>query len=153
MDLTVGPNDRSDALRRKFGKLKDLGRDDIEWLDSSDDIKRKAPHLKEADIDGWRGLWCENGGWVAARSALSSVAVECRRLGVKYASGPSGAFKALVLDDKGRCRGVETEDETRWEADVVVLAAGAWSPVLVDLEGQCESKVSSYQFISHAYRL
>lgn len=42
------------------------------------------------------------------------------------------------------CIGVETEDGTRYTADKVILAAGAWSPVLVDLEGQCCSKAWVY---------
>ena len=37
-------------------------------------------------------------------------------------------------------------DGTRYYADKVVLAAGAWSPVLVDLEEQCVSKVSETVF-------
>lgn len=38
--------------------------------------------------------------------------------------------------------GVETVDGTQYLGDKVVLAAGAWSPTLVDLEDQCCSKVS-----------
>ncbi len=33
-------------------------------------------------------------------------------------------------------------DGTKYHADKIVLAAGAWTPVLVDLEEQCVSKVS-----------
>jgi hypothetical protein len=39
------------------------------------------------------------------------------------------------------CIGIETLDGTDYYADKVVLAAGAWSPALVDLEDQCVSKV------------
>jgi sarcosine oxidase/L-pipecolate oxidase len=45
--------------------------------------------------------------------------------------------------DGTTCKGIETVDGTQYFADKVVLAAGAWSPTLVDLEDQCVSKVSS----------
>ena len=44
--------------------------------------------------------------------------------------------------DGTTCKGIETVDGTQYFADKVVLAAGAWSPTLVDLEDQCVSKVS-----------
>lgn len=57
-------------------------------------------------------------------------------------SGSAGSFKKpLFGDDGATCIGVETEDGTRYFSDKVVLAAGAWSPTLVDLEDQCCSKV------------
>jgi sarcosine oxidase/sarcosine oxidase/L-pipecolate oxidase len=79
---------------------------------------------------------------VAARNALDSVGHELRRLGVKTAFGTAGTFKIpLLTEDETRCRGVETEDGTQWTADLVIMATGAWSPALIDLEGQCVSKV------------
>lgn len=53
----------------------------------------------------------------------------------------AGSFKKPLFNDDGvTCIGVETVDGTRYFADKVVLAAGAWSPTLVDLEDQCCSK-------------
>jgi sarcosine oxidase/L-pipecolate oxidase len=46
-----------------------------------------------------------------------------------------------LSEDGKTCVGVLAADGTRWPADRVVLATGAWSPTLVDLEGQCVSKV------------
>lgn len=59
-------------------------------------------------------------------------------------SRSAGAFKRPLFsgEDETACIGVETEDGTKYFADKVVLAAGAWSPTLVDLEDQCCSKVS-----------
>lgn len=91
----------------------------------------------------WRGLWVKQGGWVAARNALNSVGIELRRLGVKTSFGSSGTFASLLLSADGKtCVGVKAADGTEWPADLVVFAAGAWSPTLLDLEGQCVSKVS-----------
>lgn len=56
----------------------------------------------------------------------------------------AGSFKRPLFGDDGiTCIGVETENGTKYFADKVVLAAGAWSPTLVDLEDQCCSKASS----------
>ena len=55
----------------------------------------------------------------------------------------AGSFKQPLFDDDTMtCIGVETVDGTRYYADKVVLATGAWSPTLVDLEDQCCSKVN-----------
>ena len=55
----------------------------------------------------------------------------------------AGSFEQPLLTDDGMtCIGVETVDGTRYFGDKVILAAGAWSPVLVDLDDQCCSKVS-----------
>lgn len=94
-------------------------------------------------IQGFVGLYVEEGGWVAARDALDAVGQELRRLDVKSAFGSTGTFAGLVLNNEGICTGVRTADGTIWDADVVVMATGAWSPSLIDLEGQCESKVSA----------
>lgn len=54
----------------------------------------------------------------------------------------AGSFKQPIFGADGTtCIGVETVDGTKYYADKVVLAAGAWSPTLVDLEDQCCSKV------------
>lgn len=55
----------------------------------------------------------------------------------------AGTFKQpLFAADGTTCIGIETADGTKYFADKVVLAAGAWSPTLVDLEDQCVSKVN-----------
>lgn len=69
-----------------------------------------------------------------------------RRLhGYGFANGlrRAGSFKQPLFKEGGTtCVGLETVDGTKYYADKVVLATGAWSPALVDLEDQCCSKVS-----------
>jgi sarcosine oxidase/L-pipecolate oxidase len=57
----------------------------------------------------------------------------------------------MFANDGVTCIGVETADGSRYYADKIVLAAGAWSPALVDLEGQCCSKVSNFQLPAGNY--
>lgn len=60
----------------------------------------------------------------------------------------AGTFKQpLFTADGVTCNGVEAVDGTRYYADKVVMATGAWSPTLIDLEGQCVSKVSAEHVI------
>ena len=48
-----------------------------------------------------------------------------------------------------RCVGVIAKDGSRYEADRIVMATGAWSPSLIDLKGQCVSKVCSASSAMH----
>jgi glycine/D-amino acid oxidase-like deaminating enzyme len=59
------------------------------------------------------------------------------------ANSRSGTFDCPIIDERtGRCQGVITKDGTKHLADRVVMATGAWTPSLVNLENQCVSKVS-----------
>ena len=54
----------------------------------------------------------------------------------------SGTFKQpLFAADGSTVNGIETIDGTKYYADKVVIAAGAWTSTLIDLEDQCVSKV------------
>ncbi|WWC88846.1 uncharacterized protein L201_003761 [Kwoniella dendrophila CBS 6074] len=142
LDLAQHDEDRVSQLKKQLEATKAIGREDnMEWLSNKQDILKKAPFLCEADIEGWKGLWIRDSGWVAARDALTAVGAELRKLGVKSAFGTAGTFKSLILGEDGRtCLGVRAVDGTEWYADTVIMATGAWSPTLIDLEDQCISK-------------
>ncbi|KAL4886624.1 FAD dependent oxidoreductase [Aspergillus karnatakaensis] len=111
------------------------------WLDSEEEILAKVPHFTREQVKGWKGLFCGEGGWLAAAKAINAIGTYLRSQGVNFAFGSAGTFKAPLLSTDGTtCTGVETIDGTKYRADKVVLATGAWSPTLVDLEGQCVSK-------------
>ncbi|XP_014556144.1 hypothetical protein COCVIDRAFT_100476 [Bipolaris victoriae FI3] len=117
-----------------------------EWLDSEDEILKKMPLLDREQIKGWKAVYSQDGGWLAAAKAINAIGEYLRDSGVKFGFGGAGSFKQPLLAE-GVCIGVETADGTRYYADKVVLAAGAWSPVLVDLEEQCVSKAWVYAHI------
>jgi hypothetical protein len=98
------------------------------------------PLLDREQIKGWKAVFSQDGGWLAAAKAINAIGLYLRDQGVKFRFGSAGSFKQPLLAE-GVCVGVDTVDGTRYYADKVVLAAGAWSPVLVDLEEQCVSKV------------
>ncbi|WWC69044.1 uncharacterized protein I206_102980 [Kwoniella pini CBS 10737] len=119
-----------------------------EWLDTEDEILAKAPQLDREQIKGWKAIWNADGGWLAAAKAINSIGEVLRTSGVRFGFGGGGSFKApLFAADGTSCIGVETVDGTKYYADKVVLAAGAWTSVLVDLEEQCVSKAWVYAHI------
>nr|XP_019012538.1 sarcosine oxidase [Kwoniella pini CBS 10737]OCF51319.1 sarcosine oxidase [Kwoniella pini CBS 10737] len=145
LDLT-SKAEREGKLRARYEAIHKEGRGHlVDWVEGKEQIVDKAPHLAHADLTGWKGIYVNNGGWVAARNALNAVGHELRRLGVRTAFGTSGTFKEVLLAKDGKTvRGVRTADGTEWEGDLVVFAAGAWSPALLDLEDQCVSKAWGY---------
>jgi sarcosine oxidase/L-pipecolate oxidase len=110
-----------------------------EWLDSEDEILKKMPLLSRDQIKGWKAVFSKDGGWLAAAKAINAIGEYLRNQGVKFGFYGAGSFKQPLLAE-GTCIGVETIDGTKYYADKVILAAGAWSSALVDLEEQCVSK-------------
>ncbi|KAI1377078.1 fructosyl amino acid oxidase [Hypoxylon crocopeplum] len=160
------------SLRRQYQDLldADAGLDKSnEWLDSEDAILAKMPLLQRDQIkvdflpvsnlsarprytdrmsQGWKAIFSKDGGWLAAGKAINAIGEELRSQGVKFGFGGAGSFQRPLFENDGTtCIGVETVDGTKYYADKVVLAAGAWSPTLVDLDNQCCSKAWVYAMI------
>ncbi|KAJ3522737.1 hypothetical protein NM208_g12732 [Fusarium decemcellulare] len=111
------------------------------WLDSEDEILAKLPWFTKEHVQGWKGLLTTDGGWLAAAKAINSIGQFLKSQGVQFGFGGAGTFKKpLFAADGSTCIGVETVDGTQYHADKVILAAGAWTPTLIDLEDQCVSK-------------
>ncbi|KAK7955319.1 fructosyl peptide oxidase [Apiospora saccharicola] len=142
------------GLRQQYQDLLDAGaglEETNEWLDDEDAILAKMPLLERDQIRGWKAIFSQDGGWLAAAKAINAIGEELKRQGVQFGFGGAGSFKQPLFapnEDKDKdqsvCIGVETADGSQYYADKVVLAAGAWSPALVDLEGQCCSKCWVY---------
>jgi sarcosine oxidase/L-pipecolate oxidase len=135
-----------EGLRKQYQTLLDAGvglEMTNEWLDTEEQILEKAPQLEREKIKGWKAIFSEDGGWLAAAKAIRAIGLYLKEQGVNFGFGGAGSFKKpLFAKDGMTCIGVETVGGTQYHADKVVLAAGAWSSVLVDLEDQCVSKVS-----------
>lgn len=150
-----------ESLRKEYQELLDAGLGNSHcWLDNEDEILKKIPLLDRDNIKGWKAIYSSDGGWLAAAKAINAIGIFLKEQGVKFGVGryvhfhpepcdihtekstSAGSFqKPLIADDGVTCVGVETIDGTKYYGDKVVMAAGAWTPTLIDLEDQCCSKV------------
>jgi glycine oxidase len=117
--LVVALN-RDDAaqLRHSYEFQKGLGLD-LDWL-SAAEARQREPHLKPGIA---AAVWSPRDHQVENRRLGQALAVAARRAGVGLVE--HCAVREIVCAG-GRARGVVTE-RGREDADIVVLAAGAWS--------------------------
>lgn len=98
-------------------------------------------------------------GWVDAGKAIGDVGRRVRELGKERLRWEKGLVRRLRISDgigsKKRVTGVELEDASTVEADLVILATGAWTGKLVDLRGRAEAtaQVLAYVQLSKAERI
>jgi sarcosine oxidase/L-pipecolate oxidase len=75
-----------------------------------------------------KGYHNANGGWAAASKAMDALLENVRRLGARVEAGLK--MKDLLLDDGNpqRVKGVLLEGGESIDADLIILAMGAWTP-------------------------
>ncbi|PVH89836.1 putative sarcosine oxidase [Cadophora sp. DSE1049] len=88
----------------------------------------------------WEIMWNEAAGWANADKAVAALAASAMSRGVQYISGDAGHVKKLLFDSDSKCIGVACEDGSSHFADVVILAAGAATSSILDMEGQLVAK-------------
>lgn len=69
---------------------------------------------------------------VPSGQALLRLAEAAKKNGVRYVTGDAGQIKELWYDSRGTCKGAISADGQLHEADIVVVAAGAGLPALVE---------------------
>jgi glycine/D-amino acid oxidase-like deaminating enzyme len=121
--------DRWDHLKGLKGRVEELNRKGLhaEVL-SRDELLKWEPHLSK-NVRG--GLFCRESACINSPRLVSGFAQAGRRLGVQIQTGK----KAIrIRCQRGKVVGVETDQET-FEADKVVIAAGAESKALARTAG------------------
>lgn len=73
------------------------------------------------------GYWNPQGGFAESGRVVAALLDEARRAGIEI----EGGVRVRPLEGDGAVSSVETEDGARHHADKVVIAAGAFTPVLV----------------------
>jgi glycine oxidase len=117
--LVVALNrDDAETLRHSYDFQKGLGLD-LEWLNAAE-ARRLEPHLKPGIA---AAVFSKNDHQVESRALARALITACRGAGVAL---HEHCPVAEVVMSAGRASGVETA-QGRVDADVVVLAAGAWS--------------------------
>ncbi|KAL1609896.1 hypothetical protein SLS60_001561 [Paraconiothyrium brasiliense] len=113
------------GLRKQYQVLLDAGvglEETNQWLDTEDQILAKAPTLVREKIKGWKAIFSEDGGWLAAAKAIRAIGLYLKEQGVNFGFGGAGTFKIpLFAKDGTTCVGIETADGTKYYADKMRL--------------------------------
>ncbi|HZT89572.1 MAG TPA: glycine oxidase ThiO [Stellaceae bacterium] len=110
--------DDAEQLRHSYDYQKGLGLD-LAWLNAAE-ARRREPHLKPGIA---AAVWSPRDHQVDNRKVAAALAVAARRAGAEVLQN---CAVREVLVSAGRATGIVTERGEE-AADVVVLAAGAWS--------------------------
>lgn len=96
----------------------------VERIDSAE-LRRRFPAWRAEGFSA--GYFNPRAGWVEAGKAMRRLADLAVAAGVRLRLA-----RAVALDERdGRVRGVTTDAGETFEGDVVVVAAGAWTPTIV----------------------
>lgn len=93
---------------------------------SSDVLKEQHPAWNHTVYKD--GYFNPIGGWVESGRVIARLAAEARAAGVTLIENvpqPRPTFEGL------RCTGIASSDGHCWQADAVLVAAGAWTPTLL----------------------
>ncbi|KAK8100717.1 uncharacterized protein PG998_007879 [Apiospora kogelbergensis] len=120
------------AHARHSGREGDGNGDWVQPLDGREAIRNAT--TTGAELGDW-GYLNRGSGWANAERAMAWFYEKVRRTGrVKFASGT--VMRLEVDADQRRVVGAKLADGRSLRAELVVVAAGAWTPSLVDLRGQ-----------------
>lgn len=122
---------RSDYAQNVITNHKELGRnDDIVALPVAEARKLYDGIFDNADYTGVKEVLINRAsGWAAAGDALQAVTRKCIELGVKYVKAD---IATLEFDGRGSCNGVRTKDGDVLSASRIIVAAGAFTPTLLE---------------------
>ena len=98
----------------------------VEPLIDSNAIRAIFPfHTPTAPFAGCAGYLNRNGGWADAGQGMSVLLDEVKALNGKVLPGMN---VSRILRKGGQTSGVQCSDGTVFDAALVVLAAGSWTP-------------------------
>ena len=152
-------------LAESLKNLKELARSEeygfhLQSLRDLPDRKAIAQESLAPGTSGDFGYVNDQCGWVNAEACVKYALQKARRLGgdrVKLRT--NSRVRRLLYEadtnlggDEVRCSGVELQDGSHIYADLVIVAAGAWTPSLVDLQGRAAAtgQVLAYLPISES---
>lgn len=95
------------------------------------ELRRTSAHTLRARHPAWNaerfvdGYFNPVGGWVESGRVVAMLAKDARGAGVEIVEHVPSAMPVFMA---GRCTGIESADGRSWNADAVLVAAGAWTP-------------------------
>ncbi|KAI9312855.1 FAD dependent oxidoreductase [Dichotomocladium elegans] len=109
----------------------------IEELPTPASIADRFPIFKDAVANGFNVAYLNKlGGWCNSTEAIKHCYRKCVANGVHFVLGEkAGTMTEFVYKDKDQeVAGIRTKDGETHLCDLVVLATGAWTPGLVDMQ-------------------
>lgn len=106
----------------------------IRELHGQDEIKKATGY---EHVMGEYGYANFNSGWADAEACVAYTLRRIHKEGGDRVTIRSGAKVEKLSFSGNTCTGAELSDGQSINADLVILAAGAWSPTLIDLQGRC----------------
>lgn len=79
-----------ESLKEQYRQLCDAGvglERTHDWLDNEDEILSKMPLLQRDQIQGWKAIWSQDGGWLAAAKAINAIGQVLKASGVRFGFG------------------------------------------------------------------
>ncbi|CAI7648566.1 unnamed protein product [Penicillium bialowiezense] len=137
--LLVYPEDGDSAkeyARKSYANVRKIEGDNVEFLPTQKDVLKVVPaYGSELDVAGgyvnWGSGWADAGAGVAYAKSLLDAEKK-----VVFRTGDVERVLYDTSSGKSKARGVVLAGGAILEADLVVLATGAWSSKLVDLRGR-----------------
>lgn len=147
--LMVGTAENSTYMRQSYLNVREIEGDAVEELPGKADVQRIVPGYGiEADVAGGYVNW--GSGWGDAEASVRYAKMKLDETGrVDVRTGDVRRLSSVP--EKGsnsrKITGVELADGTTITADLVILATGAWTGRLVDLDGRANATGQVIAFI------
>ncbi|KIW23775.1 uncharacterized protein PV07_11952 [Cladophialophora immunda] len=134
--------DKDAYLRESLANVRDLAREDgcnvdlskIRELRGAEEIRKATGY---ESVSGDHGYANFNSGWADAEACVAYALRRIQSESDGRVTIRPGAQVARLVFSGSDCQGVELAGGEQIQADLTVLAAGAWSPSLIDLQGRC----------------
>jgi sarcosine oxidase/L-pipecolate oxidase len=103
----------------------------VDSFDGVEDVRRRFPAFSGEPVCGYENM---EAGWVDAEAVMRDLASKCADAGVSFIVGPRGTVSSLAISN-GKITGVRDHNGGYIPCDRAILAVGAWTGHLLDLQG------------------
>lgn len=116
-----------------------LANQEVKYVKFSNEreVKERYPVIT-GDLGRMQGYLNPISGWADAGGATRALAERCSDAGVSFITGDRGTVTGFVRSGK-RVTGVKVRSGGEISSGKVILATGAWTPRLVDMENSAHS--------------
>ncbi|KEF60412.1 uncharacterized protein A1O9_01973 [Exophiala aquamarina CBS 119918] len=116
----------------------------IQELNSREEIQKATGY---EGVSGDHGYANFNSGWADAEACVAYALRRVRQEGHDRVTIRNGTQVDRLLFSDETVMGAQLKDGEQLKADLIILAAGAWSPSLIDLQGRCLATGQAVAFI------